>query len=47
MTHIAQYIPAVVLAILVTLLALVILADLGRTLRRFFSQRTLRKVGPE
>jgi hypothetical protein len=47
MTHIAQYISAGVLAIFAATTVLVILADLGRILRRFLSQRTLRKLGPK
>jgi hypothetical protein len=46
MTHIAQYILAVVLATCVTLLALVILVDLWRTVHLFLTQSTERELGP-
>jgi len=45
--HLAQYISAAVLATCVTLLALVIVVDLWRTLRLFLTQSTEPKFGQE
>ena len=47
MMRLGQYIPAVVLATCVTLLTMVILIDLWRTVRLFLTQSTEREFGPE